>query len=442
MANNSESDWFATLMRYDSSNPEVEECAFVYRLDQDTLIGREVSCQIVLDSGMYSTVSRRHAKVIRMCTDEEKPIWQICDLNSTNGTYVNGAKVTACQTLKHGDHILFSKVGPEFIFEYCPAVTQPPPTALTGKTSVQKPPTPQAGAKLLGLRQQSLAPPETALSSFSHQLTTPAWEDNSVLSPRKSLWSVVTHPDFQTFSGHKSPVQGMAFSPDNTRLASGGADTTIRLWDLEAGREIGQLAGHLLGVNTVAFSPNRLFLASGGEDQAIKFWDLKTGQEVSQLVGHQSAVKALAFSPTSQILASGGADNAIKLWDLRTREVISTLNGSQLAVNALAFSPDGLTLASGGADMTIHLWKLETQEIISSFSPARAVVKGVMFSPDSQLLMVSSADQTIRLWNFEAAQVMWALAGPRWQVGGVAISPDGRRFAGCDATGAIKVWGL
>jgi RsiW-degrading membrane proteinase PrsW (M82 family) len=58
------------------------------------------------------------------------PIWQICDLNSANGTFINGEPLEGCVTLQRGDSIVLSQNGPEFVLEYRPleTSTQPTPT--------------------------------------------------------------------------------------------------------------------------------------------------------------------------------------------------------------------------------------------------------------------------------------------------------------------------
>ena len=47
------------------------------------------------------------------------------------------------------------------------------------------------------------------------------------------LWEVATGEEITTFWGHPTDVQSLAFSPDNTLLASGSHDGTILLWDVE-----------------------------------------------------------------------------------------------------------------------------------------------------------------------------------------------------------------
>jgi len=89
-----------------------------YQLSQthEVAIGRDRNCQIALESIAYGMVSRRHA-TIRPLAKGTFPRWEICDLSSANGTYINGIKLQGCQTLEMGDRISLGIDGPEFIFE-------------------------------------------------------------------------------------------------------------------------------------------------------------------------------------------------------------------------------------------------------------------------------------------------------------------------------------
>ncbi len=96
-------------------------------ISQEIVIGRDPSCQIVID-GSYGVVSRRHA-AIRPLDASATPFrgWLICDLNSANGTYINGQSLSECQMLRSGDFLMVGSNGPEFLFECQP--TQPIPSS-------------------------------------------------------------------------------------------------------------------------------------------------------------------------------------------------------------------------------------------------------------------------------------------------------------------------
>ena len=98
--------------------------------DQETVIGREPSCHIALDPYGCILVSRHHALIRPLHPQEDGlPRWQICDLNSANGTYVNGQYVKDCQLLQSGDRIELGQGGPQFVFE-CPLNSSLIPTPI------------------------------------------------------------------------------------------------------------------------------------------------------------------------------------------------------------------------------------------------------------------------------------------------------------------------
>lgn len=94
------------------------ESRYSLQPNKEVVIGREPSCQVVLDAMTYRMVSRRHA-VVRPLSDsgDSKFSWLICDLNSANGTYLNGQRLQGCQELHPGDRISLGADGPQFLFE-------------------------------------------------------------------------------------------------------------------------------------------------------------------------------------------------------------------------------------------------------------------------------------------------------------------------------------
>ena len=82
-------------------------------------IGRDPLCELSIDAIRYTTVSRRHAE-IRPVTTVDADMgarWWLCDLNSSNGTFINEQKLVGCQVLQPGDRIVLGQQGPEYVFE-------------------------------------------------------------------------------------------------------------------------------------------------------------------------------------------------------------------------------------------------------------------------------------------------------------------------------------
>ncbi|KAM0756483.1 WD40 repeat-like protein [Meredithblackwellia eburnea MCA 4105] len=188
-------------------------------------------------------------------------------------------------------------------------------------------------------------------------------------------------------------------------LMTGSWDRSVRIWNLESGKEVGVLRGHTRGVRALQFDAVKLI--TGSMDSTLKIWNWRTGECMRTLRGHRDAVICLAYD--KQLLVSGSADSTIRVWDFGTGEVY-TLRGHTEWVNSVALW-DSTKAGSGSGGCSDAG---EVSQAISDPELARLSAKG-------KFLVSASDDMTIRVWDLYTRECVRVLSGHVAQVQSVRV---------------------
>jgi|GEM_PF-1458688 len=266
----------------------------------------------------------------------------------------------------------------------------------------------------------------------------------------------------------------LAFSPDGTLIVAAGRDHTAVIWDAASGASIRVLQGHGDVVQSAVFSPNgkNVLTLGSGSDLTVRLWEVETGRQIYSAPGG-SGYRTLFFFPDGQTFYAGdnvyntsdgqvsqdkrvggatliispdgrtsvsGVNPTAKLYDISSDQLLKNLPGHTDSVVSAAFSGDGKWLVTGSRDNTARVWEVATGKLLLLLSANSGSVETVAFSPDGSRVLTGA--NTARLWSIteddQPQQTISALAG----VATFALSPDGKTILAGDVDGNSSLWDL
>lgn len=199
-------------------------------------------------------------------------------------------------------------------------------------------------------------------------------------------------------------------------------------------------------VLTLALSADGKKLASGGCDRLVRVWDLVTGKLEHAVENHADWVFGIAFSPDGKYLITASRDKTAKIWDLGAKESVVTFPDHQNIVYAVGISSDGKTGFSAGEDGNVREWQAtdankKIGKQVRSLAGGKAIFR-LAYHADAKtpLLAAAGADDNVRLFDAATGASLKTLSGFSDWVFALAISPDGKLVAAGSNNGEVRVW--
>lgn len=211
------------------------------------------------------------------------------------------------------------------------------------------------------------------------------------------------------------------------RLLLGHRDPFLRVWGPEGARPALKLGSFdVLPRGRAALSADGRQLAIVLGDR-VRLWDVEAGREVRSVGGDHGYATVAAWTPDGAMLAIGDTRGRLRVWSRETGDLVreSSPHGTSTWINAVAIAPRGGWAATGGADGRVVVFELASGRELRAFAPdGDADVTAVAISPDGRRIAVGS-DKAFSLWTAEGRE----LARIPGRTAHVAFSPDGREIA-------------
>lgn len=260
---------------------------------------------------------------------------------------------------------------------------------------------------------------------------------------RARLWDALTGRPINKPVSCSARVMCVAFNPDGNTFVTGAADGSARLWQTKSGLPYGLPMNHLGLLMTVAFSPDGKFLATGSvlveEDAATKrrhasgglayVWHAD-GKPTGSRPMHPSAVWSVAISADNRLLLTGCEDGAARLFRIASGEMIGRPLIHEGTVRTVAFGPRDRSVltASAGGDMkaSARLWAFPAGLERCTTLPIDAAIRTLHFSPDGKTLLAGQLQGSVELLDMDSHKVVALPSKTSQYLHAAVFSPDGR----------------
>ncbi|ORY28137.1 putative transcription corepressor [Naematelia encephala] len=174
-----------------------------------------------------------------------------------------------------------------------------------------------------------------------------------------------------TMSSHTGSVLSVRWAHHGRFLASGSDDMCVVIWGVDpegGGRVFGsdevnvenwkaltRLVGHTADIIDIAWSRDDSMLATVGLDKMVNIWDGATFQRIRKLDQHGDFVKGVTWDPVGNYLATQSDDKTVKIWDVTTWTLVHSVaapfanSPKSTFFRRLSWSPDGAFIAASNA---------------------------------------------------------------------------------------------
>lgn len=215
------------------------------------------------------------------------------------------------------------------------------------------------------------------------------------------IWDAQTSKCTRTMTGHTQRASSLAWNEHI--LTSGSKDKTILHRDVRQPEHyMKKLTHHKQEVCGLKWNVEENKLASGGNDNKLYVWDGLNDTPLHRFE-HNAAIKAISWSPHQRgILASGGGttDRRIKIWNTLNGNKLSDIDtGSQVCNLCWSINSVELVSTHGYSRNQVMIWKYPQMSQVASLTGHTYRVLYLSLSPDGQTIVTGSGDETLRFWN-------------------------------------------
>ena len=172
------------------------------------------------------------------------------------------------------------------------------------------------------------------------------------------IWNVDVLSVAQTYPGHNRPAYGVRFAHDGKNVITSGGDKRILVTGLSSG-ESQELNEHTSDVYRFDITSDGQFMASTSQDSSVRVWDVRAGKVIALLNESKDSTYDVAFSADDKQLAVVGDDGMVRFWQTTDYTLTHAKQLVSEGLYAVAWTPDQQQVVAAGVDGQLYFTGLD-----------------------------------------------------------------------------------
>jgi WD40 repeat protein len=222
------------------------------------------------------------------------------------------------------------------------------------------------------------------------------------------VWNVAEKKQISAYRISNDSLYGVSFSPDNSKLAFGGADKSVRVITVSDGKELVKFDNHSDWVFRTTFTMDGKRVLSGSRDRAMKLINAENGQFIDDINKLIEPVLCFSRHPKQDIIAYGGELGNARIYKISDNQGRTAANNDSNFVKeferqigpiySIAYSPDGNSIALGGVGSDVVVFKTDGKKA-AALSGHEGAVFSIAWHPTQPQIFTAGYEGKIRVFD-------------------------------------------